>query len=120
MWQLRLPTPPRVDHDGLVTIIEIIFSTPSSEGDYDSRVVECDDWHWGARLDVRRDGSLVAQFDAAAVLGVVDLTSVVDVEDDDEEDEEDEDEEDDEDEDEDEEESEDADVVPPVPAGGVA
>jgi hypothetical protein len=104
-----------------VTIIEIIFSTPSSEGDYDSRVVECDEWHWGARLDVRRDGSLVAQFEAAAVLGVVDLTAVVDVDDEDEDDDEDDDDEDaDADEDADVEASEDADVVPPVPSGGVA
>jgi hypothetical protein len=79
-----------------VTIIEIIFSTVGSEGDYDSRVVECDSWHWGARLDARRDGALVAQFAGEAVLGVVDLTALAEVEEDEEEeeDEEDEDEED--------------------------
>jgi hypothetical protein len=63
-----------------VTIIEIIFSTLGSEGDYDSRVVECDSWHWGARLDAHRDGALVAQFAGDAVLGVVDLTALAEVE----------------------------------------
>jgi hypothetical protein len=66
----------------MATVIEIIFSTPDSAGDYDSRVVECDDWTWGARLDVRREGVLVAQFDTAAVLGVVDLASLAEIEDD--------------------------------------
>lgn len=75
-----------------MTIIEIIFSTLGSEGDYDSRVVECDSWHWGARLDAHRDGVLVAQFAGEAVLGVVDLTALAEVEEDD--DEEDDDEED--------------------------
>jgi hypothetical protein len=100
-----------------VTIIEIIFSTLGSEGDYDSRVVECDSWHWGARLDAHRDGVLVAQFAGEAVLGVVDLTALaeVDEEDDEEDDEELEDNEEDDEELEDDEEDELE--VPPSPAG---
>ncbi|MGF1663856.1 MAG: hypothetical protein ACFCVG_15590 [Kineosporiaceae bacterium] len=92
-----------------MTIIEIIVSTLGSEGDYDSRVVECDAWHWGARLDAHRDGVLVAQFAAEAVLGVVDLTALAEVED----------EEDEEDEEEDLEEDleDDEPEVPPAPLG---
>ncbi|MGF1648100.1 MAG: hypothetical protein ACFCVF_14420 [Kineosporiaceae bacterium] len=92
-----------------MTVIEIIFSTPGSEGDYDSRVVECDSWNWGARVEVHRGGAVVAQFAGDAVLGVVDLTALAEVD-------EDEDEDDEEENDLDEDIEDDEPEVPPVPS----
>ncbi len=58
--------------------IEILFSTAQSEGAYGSRVITCDRWRWRVRqntIEVHRDGELVAQFDSATVLGIIDLSA---------------------------------------------
>jgi hypothetical protein len=65
--------------------VEVNFSTPQSEGEYDSRIIECDSWRWSdGMLELVRERTAVAAFVRGCVLGVVDLSAMAEVEDDDE------------------------------------